>query len=103
MVSIYDRRTRASLDNVALRRVLLRLLSLLGKVLRDLRESLARHRMEAGAVKEFDLAVLPWRMPNVRPPGLRVEEGMRVRVHAVWWLPRNLRSEDSRVVLVACF
>jgi hypothetical protein len=57
MVSIYDRRTRASLDNVALRSVLLRLLSLLGKVLRDLRESLARHRMEAGAVKEFDLAV----------------------------------------------
>src|SRR5262245_9471087 len=101
MVSIYDRRTRASLDNVALRRVLLRLLSLLGKVLRDLRESLARHRMEAGAVKEFDLAVLPWRMPNVRPPGLRVEEGMRVRVHAVRRLPRNPRFLLISLLFVA--
>jgi hypothetical protein len=51
VVAVYDRRTRVSLDNVALLRVFLRLLPLSDDVQRDSGKSLARAGVEAGRVE----------------------------------------------------
>ena len=60
--------------------------SLVREVVRDLCESLARPRVEARAVKEFERAILPWSVPNIRSSRLWVEKRMCVGVHAGGWL-----------------
>src|SRR5262249_52277160 len=60
-------------------------------VLRYLNESLARFRVEARAVKEFERASLFGGVPDVRSSRLYVEPRMQHRVHAGGWLSALLR------------
>src|SRR6476469_6432314 len=73
MVSVYDRRTCISLDNVALLRVFLKLLPLDDDIRRDTGKSLARAGVETGRVVKL-IATLDAPVPHLYFAGRFIEE-----------------------------